>query len=276
MLQPILAILASSIIMTKTILITGATDGIGLDAAKRLAAKGHTILLHGRSAAKLEAAKAAVGGTSTQTYLADLSSLSNVRMLANKVMKDHKKLDVLINNAGILNSANPITPDKLDVRFAVNTLAPYILTKSLLPLMDKTGRVVNISSAGQKPVSLQALKNGTPLSDFDAYSQSKLAIMMWTYYLSTIMDPMMVSVNPGSLLSTNMVKLAFSGAPPKDIGIGGEIICQAALSKAFANASGKYFDNDIGSFNAPHPDAVNLKKSKELVDCMDELVANFL
>jgi NAD(P)-dependent dehydrogenase (short-subunit alcohol dehydrogenase family) len=246
-----------------------------LDAAKRLAAKGHTILLHGRSAVKLEAAKAAVGGT-TQTYLADLSILSNVRTLANNVMKDHKKLDVLINNAGILNSANPITSDKLDVRFAVNTLAPYILTKSLLPLMDKTARVVNISSAAQKPVSLHAMKIGTPLSDFDAYSQSKLAIMMWTYYLSTSMDPMMVSVNPGSLLSTNMVKSAFSGAPHKEIGIGGEIISQAALSKTFANASGKYFDNDVGSFNAPHPDAVNLKKSKELVDCMDKLVANFL
>jgi NAD(P)-dependent dehydrogenase (short-subunit alcohol dehydrogenase family) len=261
--------------MNKTILITGATDGIGLDTAKRLAAKGHTILLHGRSAAKLEAAKAAVGGT-THTYLADLSSLSNVKTLADNVLKDHKKLDVLINNAGILNSANPITSDKLDIRFAVNTLAPYILTKSLLPLMDKTGRVVNISSAAQQPVSLQALKIGTPMSDFDAYSQSKLAIMMWTFYLSTIVDPMIVSVNPGSLLSTKMVKSAFSGAPDKDIGIGGEIVSQAALSNTFATASGKYFDNDVGSFNAPHPDGVDLPKSKELVDCMDELVADFL
>ena len=85
--------------MSKTILITGATDGIGLETAKRLAAGGHTVLLHGRNAAKLEAAAAEAGGT-TQTYNADLSRLADVAALTGQIRERHGALDVLINNAG--------------------------------------------------------------------------------------------------------------------------------------------------------------------------------
>lgn len=87
--------------MTKTILITGATDGIGLLTAKTLAADGHTVLLHGRSDEKLEAAAQEVGG-SPETYRADLSDLDEVASLAQEIRARHERLDVLINNAGVL------------------------------------------------------------------------------------------------------------------------------------------------------------------------------
>ncbi|WP_299548879.1 SDR family NAD(P)-dependent oxidoreductase [uncultured Tateyamaria sp.] len=124
--------------MTKTILITGSTDGIGLLTAKNLAAQGHEVILHGRSAAKLEAAAAEVGGEA-RTFKADLSSLTETRALADAIRDKVERIDVLINNAGVYKVANPTLPNGQDVRFVVNTLAPYALTQTLLPIIP-TGK----------------------------------------------------------------------------------------------------------------------------------------
>ncbi|MBO29623.1 MAG: oxidoreductase, partial [Rhodobacteraceae bacterium] len=122
--------------MPKTILITGATDGIGLLTAKTLAAEGHKVLLHGRSAERLEAAAAEVGNN-PEIYRADLSELSAVVAFAEQVRARHERLDVLINNAGVLKAPETRTNTGLDLRFVVNTLAPYVLTQKLLPLLPK-------------------------------------------------------------------------------------------------------------------------------------------
>jgi NAD(P)-dependent dehydrogenase (short-subunit alcohol dehydrogenase family) len=118
--------------MQKTILITGSTDGIGLEAGKTLASMGHNILLHGRNPSKLEQIERTVSelaeGGRVESYLADLSRIADVEALAKAVTEKHDSLDVLINNAGIFKTPNPITYDGLDVRFAVNTIAPYLLT----------------------------------------------------------------------------------------------------------------------------------------------------
>ena len=118
--------------MSKTILITGATDGIGFETAKVLRATGHSVLLHGRSAAKLDAARAAVaavdGDGRIATYQADLSSIAATRRLADEIRRAEPDLDVLINNAGVFSIAEPMTEDRLDVRFVVNTIAPYVLS----------------------------------------------------------------------------------------------------------------------------------------------------
>jgi len=239
--------------MSKKILITGSTDGIGFLTAKTLLDMGHQVLIHGRSAEKLQTAKAALGGD-VQTYQADLSSLAETRELAAQVNADHSHLDVLINNAGILKSPNPILSNGQDIRFVVNTLAPLILTKALLPIMPDTGRILNLSSAAQAPINIDALNGQTRLSDMDAYSQSKLAITIWSQDMARTLPKgrVIIAVNPGSLLASQMVKEGF-GIAGNDLSIGSGILCRLALDAEFGDASGRYWDNDAGMFANPHP-----------------------
>ena len=195
------------------------------------------------------------------------------------ITEKHSQLDVLINNAGVLKVSDPITKDGLDVRFVVNTLAPYFLTKKLLPLMNADSRVVNLSSAAQAPVNLLALSGEVQLGDdFQAYAQSKLAITSWSRSMALELGdngPMIVSVNPSSYLGTKMVKEGF-GMAGNDIGIGVDILRRAALEDEFAGASGKYYDNDAKRFNQPHPEALNEGKAKELVQTLDMLLERLL
>ena len=241
--------------MHKTILITGATDGIGLEAAKLLAASGHHVLLHGRNRAKLEKAVEAVRGGEgrVEQYVADLSRMTEVESLADEVANAHDSLDVLINNAGVFRVTSSTTEDGLDVRFVVNTIAPFLLTRRLLPLL-----------AGE-----------VQLSDNAAYAQSKLALTMWSRALALSVGkdgPSVVAVNPGSMLGTKMVKEAY-GVAGGDVGIGADILCRAALSDEFATASGKYFDNDTGRFAPPHPDALDASKSTDVVRAIEAILA---
>jgi len=272
----------------KTILLTGATDGIGLETAKLLAAQGHKLLLHGRNPTKLAAAKSAVeqvcqadGETPTvETYVADFSKLGDVNTMAQQVLDQHKQIDVLLNNAGVfkLPYEHERTGDGLDARFAVNTLAPYLLTKRLLPLIPPhKGRVINLSSAAQSPVNLMALAgSGGRMQDFSAYAQSKLAITMWTHYLSQQAEhkQVFVAVNPASMIGTKMVKEGFGVPNGKSLSVGADILVEAALGSKFGSkANGKYFNNDIGHFDSPHSDASNPKKEKELVEAMEQVLA---
>lgn len=261
--------------MSKTILITGSTDGIGLQTAKLLVAAGHEVLLHGRSAEKLEAARQTVAAQPDAGRVAciqaDLSSLDQVVALADTVMARQVSLDVLINNAGVFKIADPVTPDGLDARFAVNAIAPYLLTRLLLPLLGKTGRIVNVSSAAQATVDMDALVGGTRLADMDAYAQSKLALTMWSRALAeTLPDgPSIFAVNPGSLLGSKMVREGF-GVAGGDLRIGADILARAALSDDFAGHSGQYFDNDVGSFAAPHPNATDGGECDAIVRVIEE------
>jgi NAD(P)-dependent dehydrogenase (short-subunit alcohol dehydrogenase family) len=266
--------------MQKTILVTGSTDGIGLETAGMLVSSGHNILLHGRNPAKLEKAERALSALSkggrVESYRSDLAHMANVEVLAKAIAKRHIKFDVLINNAGIFKAPNPMTPDGLDVRFVVNTIAPYLLTKRLLPLIGVSGRVINVSSAAQSTVDKEALVGRVRLSDMAAYSQSKLALTMWSRSMALLLKddgPAIIAVNPGSMLGTKMVKQAF-GAAGGDLRIGAEILYRAALTDEFAAASGRYFDNDSGRFTSPHPDALNPQKAEKIVRVMEEVLTD--
>lgn len=268
--------------MQKTILITGATDGIGLETAKMLVSQGHNLLVHGRIQAKLDNAVKKLenlsGKGQIESDVADLSQLADVEALSRSVAEKNQKLDVLINNAGVFVVANPVTEEGLDVRFTVNTIAPYLLTKKLLPLMDGSGRVVNLSSAAQAPVDLQAISGKRNMSDGEAYAQSKLALTMWSRAMAEELGtngPAIIAVNPKSFLGSKMVKQAY-GAAGHDLRIGAEILCRAALADEFADASGKYFDNDISAFSNPHPDALNNGKCKGVVDVIETVLAKVI
>lgn len=270
--------------MTKTILITGSTDGIGKLTALKLAEAGHQVYVHGRNADKLASVIAEVKAVATGAavdningFVADFSDLTDVLKMAAEVNEKLPKLDVLINNAGIYTTASPTTKDGLDVRFVVNYLAPYELTNALLPLLKKSNkaRIVNLSSAAQAPILYKAFAGQDRLADKDAYAQSKLALTMWSMDLADTVaadDINVIAVNPGSLLNTKMVDEAY-GQHWSPADKGANILTELAISDEFADDTGKYFDNDIkdgvhgdarGEFGQPHADALNKEAIAEL------------
>lgn len=271
--------------MKKTILITGSTDGIGKATAAALIEQGYRVLLHGRSQAKVDAVKEQLS-EHAQTgqlfaYTADLSDLNQVVELADAVCQEHAHLDVLMNNAGVYRVPNTHTVNDLDVRFVVNTIAPYLLTTKLRTVLDHRSRVVNLSSAAQDlarhgidPVVLTQVNE---IDDGEAYAQSKLALTMWSRHVASTQgdaEPMTVAVNPASYLGSNMVKDAY-GVEGKDLQVGVDILVRAALSDEFANASGLYFDNDKGKFSAPHPDVLDELKTRALTEKLDEIIVQY-
>jgi len=267
--------------MSKIILVTGSTDGIGLITAKMLVEEGHKVIVHGRSVEKVKKVLSELisidENAKVDGFIADFSNMKQVKSMAEEVRHKYNKIDVLINNAGVFMASNTITVDNLDLRFAVNTIAPYLLTKLLLPIMDNSGRIINLSSAAQAPVNIGALAKATRMTNDSAYAQSKLGITMWSNYMANDFinqgnKPLVVSVNPKSFLASKMVKEAY-GSDGHDIRIGGDILCRLALLEEFADASGKYFDNDRGIFAMPHPDALDEERNKAVVDCIENILA---
>ena len=268
--------------MSKTILITGATDGIGLETAKTLVGQGHHLLIHGRSEKKLTDTIAQLANVNeegkVQAYKADLSDMAQVQSLCTSISEEHEKLDAIINNAGVFNVPNAETQYGLDLRFVVNLLAPYFITNKLISLLPADGRVVNLSSAAQAAVNLDALAGHVGLDSNQAYAQSKLALTMWSFHLAKSRQdtgPSIIAVNPASFLGSKMVKEAY-GVEGKDLQVGADILVRAATSSEFDNANGRYYDNDNGQFLPPHHDALNPEKNQRLVDAIEDILSRIL
>lgn len=266
--------------MQKTILLTGSTDGIGLETARMLLSMGHRVLLHGRNPAKLRAAERSLSANLdedlTETYVADLSFMNEVEDLSAQVRSKHQQIDVLINNAGVFHTPVTVTGDGLDIRFAVNTIAPYLLTHKLLPNLAGEGRIINTSSAAQSPVEADALLGRKGLSDFEAYAQSKLALNMWSSHMALENTGLtVIAVNPGSMLGSKMVREGF-GVDGGDIRIGARILTRAALDDDFSSASGQYFDNDAGRFAPPHADALDPEKNRKIVQLIENILSGLV
>jgi len=257
--------------MKKTIVITGSTDGIGKLAALKMAKDGHQVYLHGRNSDKLmkviSEIKKETGNDNISGFVADFSDLNEVKKMSNEINEKISSLDVLINNAGVFKSNQPITKAGIDIRIVVNYFAPYLLTNSILDKMKNSPkpRIINLSSAAQSSVSFELLKGDIKVSDQEAYAQSKLAILIWSFYLSQ-QEPgiSVVALNPGSLLNTNMVREAY-GKFWSSADKGADIIYDLALTKNSENINGKYFDNDKGGFGLAHPDAYNQELTDELI-----------
>ncbi|BCJ47715.1 3-oxoacyl-ACP reductase [Actinoplanes ianthinogenes] len=193
------------------ILITGASDGLGRALATELARAGHQLIVHGRDPARLAAVADETGAVAIR---ADLSSLDEVRGLAARAAEHTNRLDVLVNNAGVgfgaPGAGRELSRDGYELRFAVNYLAPYLLTRLLLPVLHRaaSARIVNVASVGQRPIELDDLMMEREYDGVEAYRRSKLALIAHTFDLADELAGTGVTANclhPASLMPTTMV-----------------------------------------------------------------------
>jgi NAD(P)-dependent dehydrogenase (short-subunit alcohol dehydrogenase family) len=233
-----------------TILVTGATDGLGKRVASALAGQGATLLLHGRNRERLQATLEEVseqtGSEKLRCYLADFSSLDAVRKLAERILSDEDRLEVLINNAGIIVQERKESEDGYELTFQVNYLSHFLLTRLLLPLLEYSSpsRIVNVASAGQSPVDFSNLMLEQGYDAMKAYSQSKLAQVMFTFELAERLADTEVSVNalhPASLMETKMVEETF-GYTMSTVEEGADATVHLAASPELEGVTGRYFD----------------------------------
>jgi NAD(P)-dependent dehydrogenase (short-subunit alcohol dehydrogenase family) len=194
------------------VLITGATDGLGQGLARALDADGATVLVHGRSEERIAGALSELSDRA-RGYRADLSSLAEVRRLADEVLAGEERLDVLVNNAGIGTDvpggpARQESADGYELRFAVNYLAGYALTHALLDLLHRSApsRVVNVSSGGQAAIDFDDVMLERRYSGVQAYCQSKLAQIMFTFDLAEDDDVVTATcLHPATYMPTKIV-----------------------------------------------------------------------
>jgi NAD(P)-dependent dehydrogenase (short-subunit alcohol dehydrogenase family) len=238
---------------TKTILVTGSTDGVGRSVAVALGAAGAKVLIHGRDQARAVEVVSeirAAGNAAAMFYLADLSSLQRVRELAAAVRRDHDRLEVLINNAGVGTASGGrqrrTSADGFELRFAVNYLAGFLLTRELLPLIRASApaRIVNVASAGQSPIDFDDMMLNRSYTGSRAYTQSKLAQVMFTFDLAGELANSGVIVNclhPASYMDTTMVR--DSGLTPmSSVEEGAAAILNLAVSPELEGRTGLYFN----------------------------------
>jgi NAD(P)-dependent dehydrogenase (short-subunit alcohol dehydrogenase family) len=234
----------------KTILITGSTDGVGRYVAERLAADGASVIAHGRDRARGEALVERIEKTGGKARFlrGDLASLAEVRSLAEAVRERCDGLDILVNNAGIgtAGGKRELSADGFELRFAVNYLAGFLLTRLLLPLIQARApsRIVNVSSGGQQPIDFSDVMLTHGYSGVRAYCQSKLAQVLFTIDLAEELKSRNITVNclhPATYMDTTMVRL--SGVRPiSTVEEGGAAILQLVGSAALAGESGLYFN----------------------------------
>ena len=200
----------------RTILITGATSGLGRGLAENLSTAPSRLILHGRDRTALKTLRTELGGSAAQidTVSADLADLSQVRAMAEEVaaMTDH--LTVLVNNAGIGKGSHDrreLSSDGFELRLAVNHLAPFALTQRLLPLLraGAPSRIVHVASGAQEPIDPDDLHLERGYTGSRAYAQSKTAMITYGFALAKKLSPQVTTVNslhPATLMPTRMVE----------------------------------------------------------------------
>jgi NAD(P)-dependent dehydrogenase (short-subunit alcohol dehydrogenase family) len=265
----------------KTVLITGSTDGVGRHVASRLAAAGAKVLIHGRDRSRgerlIDEIKQATGAEPT-FYQADLSSLADTRKLAEAVLADRKRLDVLVSNAGIGSQnegpARQTSKDGYELRFAVNYLAGFLLVHLLLPLLKASApsRIVNVASLGQHPIDFDDVMITRGYSGSRAYAQSKLSQIMLTIDLAAEPKGSGVTVNalhPATYMNTTMVR-AGGITPMSTVEQGGDAILHLVRGDDVAGKSGLFF-NGMNEAKA-HPQAYDAAARRRLMTLSRELV----
>jgi NAD(P)-dependent dehydrogenase (short-subunit alcohol dehydrogenase family) len=199
-----------------TVLITGATSGLGRYVAFELVRSGHVVLAHGRDPGRTERLVDELRTEgAAEGFVADLASLARVRELGGRVAAAYPRLDVLINNAGVgggsRGSGRELSADGHELRLAVNYLAPVALTRELLPALRAgvPSRIVNVGSVGQEPLDFDDPELTRGYSGVSAYCRSKFALAAHTFALAEELAGTGVSVNvlhPATYMDTAMVR----------------------------------------------------------------------
>ena len=267
----------------QTILITGATSGLGFALAQALAEKGATVLLHGRDnkrgRAILDEIRQKTGNEKLQFYCADLASLKETSQLARQVAAEQPRLDILVNNAAVgfgkNSSKRETSQDGYELRFAVNYLAPYLLVQELLPKLKASApaRIVNVASVGQAPLNFEDIMSERGYSGVTAYRQSKLAMIAWTFDLAAELASTGVTVNalhPASLMPTKLV-LEAGWSVMSTVEEGLEATMRLVADPALDGVSGKYFDG-LREAKA-NSQAYDLEVRRELAQVTEGLIA---
>ena len=284
--------------MVKTILITGATDGIGKHLAKKLASQGHHVILHGRNPQKLELALQEVRAVSLRgrvsSYLADFSKLDDVYRFVEEIKRDFQSIDVLFNNAGLYGGKErKVSTENVELTFMLSVLIPYMLTIELSPLLEKApdGRIINTSSymhhfAKVKDLDFGFKNNYNPSL---AYNNSKLYTIWMTRYLArefflrgsniTINSyhPGLISTNLGNNSSDEKTKKSLFGrlmkSLSKDLDQGIETGYYLTLSEEIRGLTGYYFDEK--KVKSASEKGYTFEKAQALITYCDDKIKLF-
>lgn len=231
-------------------LVTGSTDGIGKETARRLAAMGAAVIVHGRSPERgeeaLEEIRDETGSEKLGLVVGDLSSMREVRAIGEQVRSEHDRLDVLINNAGVVSEERVETEDGYELTFAVNHLAPFLLTALLLDDLERAApsRIITVSSVAHGGAKLDFddpnLERGYSMNR--AYARSKLANLLFTYELARRLEGTGVTANalhPG-VIGTKLLAVGFGGGG-SPVESGAETSVYLATSPEVEGVTGRYF-----------------------------------
>jgi NAD(P)-dependent dehydrogenase (short-subunit alcohol dehydrogenase family) len=267
----------------KSALVTGSTDGLGRAVARALAERGYHVWLHGRNEVRGRALaeEIAAQGGEARFVRADLASLAEVRQLA-AALSGQPRLELLINNAGI----GPTTPavagrelsaDGHELRFAVNYLSGFLLTRLLLPLLERSApaRIINVASGAQYPLDFDNLMLERAYSGMRAYAQSKLAQILLTVDLAEQLRGRGVTVNclhPATYMDTAMVR-AMGVAPVDSVASGAAAVLHLACAEALAQPTGAFF-NGLQAATA-HPQAYDPLARRRLAEASERLAGRF-
>jgi len=253
-------------------LVTGSTDGLGREVARRLADEGAHVIVHGRNAERGHAVVAEIakaGKGSARFYQADFASLDAVRLFANDILRDYDRLDLLVNNAGVLlrGDARQVSADGHEMHMAVNYLSGFLLTHMLLPRLEqgRTPRIVNVSSLAASPIDFEDVMITRGYSGNRGYGQSKLAQVLFTRDLAERLAPKGIRVyalHPATYMDTTMVRSG--GLTPRSTVDEGATAVMHAIATSDA-PSGTYFNGQkVGTPHAQAEDADARRKLREV------------
>jgi NAD(P)-dependent dehydrogenase (short-subunit alcohol dehydrogenase family) len=266
----------------QVILVTGATDGLGRAVATELAERGATLLLHGRDETRLAGAferiRAETQNEKLRTCRADFSSLDEVGGMAERIVRDQDRIDVLVNNAGI-GTALPGDGERMEsrdgheLRFAVNYLAHFLFTRRLVSLIVSSApaRIVNVSSAGQAPIDFDDVMLEHAYDGVQAYCQSKLAQVMLTFDLAEELRDESVTVNclhPATYMPTKIV-LHARGSAISTLEEGVEATLRLAADAELDGVTGRYFNGQNEA--RAHPQAYDPDARRRLRELSERL-----